>query len=107
MAMRDEEKIRLLLLYSLIVFHISVSWWFFAVHFLRMKLSGIMAITNSNGDCASPWNMPLWIFTSAKVFPPAVNSTFQVSIVFLSDSKSPQVSWILLSILADLNNAIV
>ena len=50
-----------------------------AVHFLRMWLSGIMAITNSNGDSASPL---IWIFTSAKLFPPAVNSTLQVCMVF-------------------------
>ena len=54
-----------------------------AAHFLRMWLSGLMAITNSNGDCASPWNMRLCIFTSAKLFPPAVNSTLQISMVFL------------------------
>ena len=42
-----------------------------------------MAITNSNGNSASPENMPLWIFTFAKLFPPAVNSTLQVCMVFL------------------------
>ena len=52
------------------------------MHCLRMWLSGIIAITNSNGDSASPWNMPLWIFTSAKIFPSAVNSTLQVSVFF-------------------------
>ena len=46
-----------------------------AVHFLRIWLSGMMAITKSNGESASPWNMPLWIFTSAKLCPPAVNSS--------------------------------
>ena len=45
-----------------------------AVHFLWMWLSGVIAITNSNGDSASPWNMLLWIFTSAKLFPPAVKN---------------------------------
>ena len=33
--------------------------------------------TNCNGERASLWKMPLWIFTSAKVFPPAVIATFQ------------------------------
>ena len=33
-----------------------------AVHFLSIWLSGIMAIMNSKGDCASPWKIPLWIF---------------------------------------------
>ena len=45
-----------------------------AVHFLRIWFSGIIAITNSNGDSAYPWNMPLWIFIYAKFFPPAVTS---------------------------------
>ena len=38
------------------------------VHFLGMGLSGIIAIINSNGDSASPWNIPLWIFALAKLF---------------------------------------
>ena len=53
-----------------------------AVHFLRLLLIGIIAIKNSNGDSASPWNMPLRIFTTVKLFPPAVNSTLQISMVF-------------------------
>ena len=53
-----------------------------SVHFLRICLKGLMAITNSNGDSASPWNTPLCIFTFANLFPPAVNSTLQVSMVF-------------------------
>ena len=52
------------------------------VHFLRMWLIGIITIINDNGDSESPWNMPLWIFTSVKFFPPAVNSTIQVAMVF-------------------------
>ena len=36
-----------------------------AEHFQRMLLSGIIAITNSNGDSANPRNIPLWIFASA------------------------------------------
>ena len=37
---------------------------------------------NSKGDSASPWKIPLWVFASAKLFPPAVNSTLQVYMVF-------------------------
>ena len=48
-----------------------------AVHFLSMWFSAIMAIMNSNGCSASPWKIPLWIFVSAKPFPPVVNSTQQ------------------------------
>ena len=53
-----------------------------AMHFLSMWLSGIIAIINSNSDSASPWNITLWIFASVKLFPPHVNSTFQVFMVF-------------------------
>ena len=52
------------------------------VHFLIIWLSGIMAIMNSKGDSASPWKIPLWIFVSAKLLPPAVNSTLQAVMVF-------------------------
>ena len=53
-----------------------------AVHFLCMWLSGIIAIIKSNGDSASLWNITLWIFASAKLFAPAVNSTHQIFKVF-------------------------
>ena len=43
---------------------------YLAVNFLSMWLSGIIAIMNSNGDSASPWNIPLWNFASAKLLPP-------------------------------------
>ena len=51
------------------------------MHFLSMWLSGIMAIMNSKDDRASPWKIPLWLFVSAKLLPPAVNSTLQVFMV--------------------------
>ena len=53
-----------------------------AVHFLSMWFSGIMAIMNSRGDSASPWKIPPWIFVSAKLFPPAFNSTLQFFMFF-------------------------
>ena len=53
-----------------------------AEHFLSMWLSDIIAIMNSNGNCASSWKIPLWISASAKLLPPAVNSALQVSMVF-------------------------
>ena len=52
------------------------------VHFLSMWLSVIMAIMKSNDDRASPWSIPIWIFASAKLFPPAVNSTLLVFMIF-------------------------
>ena len=36
----------------------------------------------SNGDCASSWNMLLWIYTFAELFSHAVSSTLQISMVF-------------------------
>ena len=54
-----------------------------AVHFRSMWLSSIMAIMNSKGDRASPWKIPLWIFASANLLPPAVSSTLQVFIVII------------------------
>ena len=71
-----------------------IRWWTFScnlwnlnppVHFLSMCmwLRGIITITNSNGDSKSLGKIPLWIFTSAKLFPPTVSSTLQFSMVFL------------------------
>ena len=40
-------------------------------------MNGIIIIANSNGQSVSPWKIPLWIFTIASVFLPAVNSAFQ------------------------------
>ena len=47
--------------------------------------------------------LSLLLFTPFQVFPTCASRLF----LTLSDSKSPQVSWTLLSILADLNNAVV
>ena len=58
---------------------------YLAVHFLSMWFSGIIAIMNSWGDSASPWKIPLWIFVSAKLFPPAVISTLQVFMGFFDE----------------------
>ena len=47
-----------------------------------MELSDIIAIINSSSKSESPWKMFLWIFTSARVYPLAVNSIFQFFMVF-------------------------
>ena len=52
------------------------------MHFLSIWLSGIMSIMKSFGDRAFPWNIPLWTFASPKLLLPAVNSPFQVFMVF-------------------------
>ena len=61
------------------------------VHFMKMWLSGIIAIINSESDSTSPWNITLWIFASAKLYSSAVNSTLQVftvfSIMFMTSSN--------------------
>ena len=108
---------------------------------MRIWLSGIIPITNSNGDNVPPLNIPFWIFVSYKLFLPVVDSTLQVFMLFsiiyiyilyilrqfiiicgiiriillivnfsyqrLRDIKSPPVSRTLLSIQANLTNAIV
>ena len=51
------------------------------VHFLSIWLNVIIAITNSNDDSASPWNIPLWIYTFAKIFLPAFSFTLQFFMV--------------------------
>ena len=51
--------------------------------FLGICLSGVIDITNSNGDNVSPWNILLWIFTSAKLIPTTHNSALQFFVVFL------------------------
>ena len=60
-----------------------------AVHFLSMWLSGNMAIMNSKGDRASPWKIPLWIFASAYLLPPAINSTLQLFMVLSMKFMTP------------------
>ena len=60
----------------------SFSFLYPPVHFLCKWLSAIIALTNNNGDSTPPWNIPLWILTSAKLLPPAVNSTLHVSMIF-------------------------
>ena len=66
-----------------------------AVHFLSVWLSGIMAIMNSKGDWASLWQIPLWIFASADLLPPDVNSTLQVSMVLSMKFISTDILYIL------------
>ena len=56
-----------------LIFYNSVNLYTI-VHFLSIYLCRIIAITN--GDSTSRWKMSLRIFTSAKIFLPAINSTF-------------------------------
>ena len=57
----------------MLIFSCDKASLFPPVHFLRMWLSCIITIKNSNGDSTSPWNIPLQIFTSANLFPPIVD----------------------------------
>ena len=68
--------------FQVLIFSCDLMSLYPAVHFLMMWVSVIMAITKTNGNSASPSNMPLFIFISAKLFPPTVNSTFQVCMFF-------------------------
>ena len=68
---------------SWLIFYCDLLSLYPPVNFLSLWLSGFITITNSNGDSASSWNIPPWIFSSAKLLPPAVNYTLQVFTVFL------------------------
>ena len=48
-----------------------------------MWLSGIIATTNSNGKNTSTKKLPPWMFPWGKLFPLAVNSTFQFLMAFI------------------------
>ena len=54
----------------------------FPIYFLRIYLSTIIVITERSGNSEFASKILLWIFTSAKVWPPA-NLTFQVSMVIM------------------------
>ena len=81
----------ILFLANSLMWSLYIRWLMFScnllnlLHFLSMWLGGVIAITNIIGDSASPWNIPLWIYTSARLFPPAVNSTLQISMVSSMD----------------------
>ena len=76
-------------------FFFCVLWTLYPpVHFLNM--CNIIPVTNSNVDNASPWNITHWIFTSFKLFPPAVSSTLHFSMIFsINFMTSPDISYIL------------
>ena len=65
-----------------LIFSCDLLSFYPAVHFLSVWFSSTMAIMNSKGDNASPWNISLWIFLSAKFLTPVVNSTVQFFMVF-------------------------
>ena len=77
-----ERSLKSSMYFRWLIFSCDLQSLYPAVHFFSTWLSGIIAITNSNGDSTSPWNIHLWIFASAKLFSPAVNSTLQVFMVF-------------------------
>ena len=63
-----------------IVSPVQNSWSGLAV--LSMCVRGMRAITNSNGDDASPWKIPTFIGTASSVSAPHVSSILQDFIVF-------------------------
>ena len=64
-----------------LIFSCDLVGFYLPVHFLSMWISGIIAITNNNDDRKSSRNIPPWIFSFAKLFPPVVTSTFQFFVV--------------------------
>ena len=57
--------------------------------------NGTIAITNSNDDSAFSWKISLWIITSPNLFPLAVSSTLQFSLIFsINFMTSPNVLYI-------------
>ena len=62
----------------------------FTCAFPKYVIDSFIAITNSNGDSASPWNIPLRIFTSVKLFLHAVSSIHQFFIVILINFMTSQ-----------------
>ena len=65
---------------------LSFSWdlgnLYLLVHFPSIWFNDIIAFTNSNSDSAFPQKISPWLFNSVKLFPPAVNSTIQFSMIF-------------------------
>ena len=59
-----------------LIFSYNLDSLYLAVHFLSWWLNGINALTNNYSESASPWKIALWIFTTAKLFPFAVISSF-------------------------------
>ena len=66
-------------------------------HFLSIVLRGIISITNSNCDSASSWEIPVWVFTSAKLFFLQLSiQMFKFSILFsINFMTSPDILFIL------------
>ena len=61
----------------LCTFHVAISW----------LCNSILAFINRNGDSATSWKIPHWIFTLSKLLLPAVNSILLVfSIKFMNSS---------------------
>ena len=53
------------------------------VHLQSTWLSNIIAIATNSGQSESPWKITIWIFTPARAWPPAINSTLQFSMTFM------------------------
>ena len=68
---------------TLLMYIFSCDLWSFSppVYLLSIWLRGIITITNSTEDNASPRNRLLWIFTLVKLFPPTVSSTLHFCMV--------------------------
>ena len=70
-----------LVIFVLLMLVLSVSFLVAIIRFPTRLLMWSSSRCNNNGDSVSPWNIPLWIFTSAKLFTPAVSSILHFSMV--------------------------
>ena len=51
-----------------LIFSYDLWSWYPPVHYPKCVIFSSIAISNSNGDIASPWKILLWIWTSVKLF---------------------------------------
>ena len=70
--------------------------------YAAMKMLKLIAIADSNGESASPWNIPVWILILAKVVPPPVNST-----LLFFNSPHNELSFFLLDISYILRQSVI
>ena len=79
-----------------VIFFCNLWSLYLPVKFLSMWLSDIINITNSSGDRASPWNIPLRIITSVKLFPSNFSLALQFCMVYsINYMTSPDILYIL------------
>ena len=64
-----------------------------AVHFLSMRLSGIMTIMKSKGDSASPWKIPLFMTSCDVIIIIIINNNIIIIITMITITFSGIIIW--------------